>query len=80
MLDVHVPEHGIHRFRDFFLHLFTITIGLLIALGLEASVEALHQTIIHVTQKHSEPILFSVRQVYEPDRDNPQVQVRCRVL
>lgn len=42
MLDVHMPEHGIHGFRDFFLHLFTITIGLLIALGLEASVEALH--------------------------------------
>jgi hypothetical protein len=42
MLDVHPPEHGIHGTRDFFLHLFTITIGLLIALGLEASVEALH--------------------------------------
>jgi len=42
MLDVHPPEHGIHGTRDFFLHLFTITIGLLIALGLEASVEAIH--------------------------------------
>ena len=42
MLDVHAPEHGIHGVRDFFLHLFTITIGLLIALGLEAGVEALH--------------------------------------
>lgn len=42
MLDVHVPEHGINGFRDFFLHLFTITIGLLIALGLEAGVEAIH--------------------------------------
>ena len=42
MLDVHAPEHEIHGFRDFFLHLFTITIGLLIALSLEASVEALH--------------------------------------
>ena len=42
MLDVHVPEHGINGARDFFLHLFTITIGLLIALGLEASVEAVH--------------------------------------
>ena len=42
MLDVHAPEHGINGYRDFFLHLFTITIGLLIALGLEATVEALH--------------------------------------
>ena len=42
MLDVHAPEHGIHGARDFFIHLFTITIGLLIALGLEAGVEAIH--------------------------------------
>lgn len=35
MLDVHVPEHGIHGFRDFFLHLFTITIGLLMLLALK---------------------------------------------
>jgi hypothetical protein len=42
MLDVHAPEHGIHGFRDFLIHLLTITAGLLIALGLEAGVEALH--------------------------------------
>ncbi len=42
MLDIHAPEHGIHNVREFFLHLFTITCGLLIALGLEASVEAVH--------------------------------------
>jgi hypothetical protein len=42
MIDVHPPEHGIHGTRDFFLHLFTITIGLLIAIGLEQSVEGLH--------------------------------------
>jgi hypothetical protein len=42
MLDVHPPEHGIHGVRDFFLHLFTITVGLLIAIGLEQSVEAMH--------------------------------------
>jgi hypothetical protein len=42
MLDVHAPEHGINGVRDFLLHLFTITIGLLIALGLEAGAEAIH--------------------------------------
>lgn len=42
MIDVHAPEHGIHGVRDFFLHLFTITVGLLIALGLEAGVEEVH--------------------------------------
>lgn len=42
MLDVHAPEHGISGARDFFMHLFTITVGLFIALMLEAGVEALH--------------------------------------
>ena len=48
MLDVHPPEHRIGGARDFLLHLATITVGLLIALGLENSVEALH----HRNQRH----------------------------
>ena len=35
MLDVHPPHGKLHGVGDFFLHLFTITVGLLIALGLE---------------------------------------------
>ena len=42
MLDVHAPHERIHGFRDFLLHLLTITIGLLIALGLEGCVEWSH--------------------------------------
>ncbi len=42
MLDVHPPEHGIHNVREFLLHLFTITCGLLIALALENAAEAVH--------------------------------------
>jgi hypothetical protein len=42
MLDVHAPDHNISGTRDFLIHLLTITVGLLIALGLENSVEALH--------------------------------------
>lgn len=43
MLDVHPPHGSMHGARDFFLHLFTITVGLLIALGLEGCVERQHQ-------------------------------------
>jgi hypothetical protein len=43
MLDVHPPHHATHAWRDFFIHIATITVGLLIAIGLERSVEALHQ-------------------------------------
>jgi hypothetical protein len=41
-MDVHPPHSPIRGFRDFLIHLLTITAGLLIALGLEAAVEAVH--------------------------------------
>ncbi len=41
-MDVHPPEHPIHTWRDFFVHIATIVVGLLIAIGLEQSVEWMH--------------------------------------
>lgn len=41
-MDVHPAHHAPRTWRDFFLHLLTITIGLFIALTLQAGVEALH--------------------------------------
>jgi hypothetical protein len=40
MLDVHAPHEGIHTWRSFFTHIATISVGLLIAIGLEQSVLA----------------------------------------
>ncbi len=54
MIDVHAPEHRISGKRDFFLHLFTITVGLLIALGLENAAEAWHHR--HQRQEAEETI------------------------
>ena len=42
VLDVHPPHETPHGVRDFLLHLFTITVGLLIALSLEGCVEWQH--------------------------------------
>lgn len=42
MLDVHPPHEPLYSWRDFFVHLATITIGLLIALSLEGCVEWQH--------------------------------------
>jgi hypothetical protein len=42
MLDVHPPHAPTHTWKDFFIHLATITIGLLIAIGLEQTVEFFH--------------------------------------
>ena len=43
MLDVHAPHASAHTWRDFFVHIATIAVGLLIALGLEQTVEAIHR-------------------------------------
>jgi len=43
MLDVHPPHNPTHTWRDFFIHIATIVLGLLIAIGLEQTVEYLHQ-------------------------------------
>lgn len=42
MLDVHAPHESVHTWKDFFIHIATIVIGLLIAIGLEQSVELIH--------------------------------------
>jgi hypothetical protein len=43
MLDVHPPHQSAHTWKDFLIHIATICIGLLIAIGLEQSVELLHR-------------------------------------
>jgi hypothetical protein len=47
-MDVHPPHQPLHSWKDFWIHLGTITAGLLIAIGLEQSVEAIHR----VHQRH----------------------------
>jgi hypothetical protein len=43
MLDVHPPHHLTNTWRDFLIHIATIVVGLLIAIGLEQTVERIHQ-------------------------------------
>ncbi len=43
MIDVHAPHGGLHTWKDFWIHLGTITLGLLIAISLEQSVEWMHR-------------------------------------
>src|SRR5215469_2257672 len=43
MLDIHPAHHSATTWRDFFIHIATICLGLLIAIGLEQTVEAIHR-------------------------------------
>jgi hypothetical protein len=48
VIEVHSPHETIHGWRDFLIHLLTITIGLLIALSLEGLVEwQHHRDLVH---------------------------------
>jgi hypothetical protein len=49
MLDVHPAPHAAHSWREFFIHIATIVLGLCIAVGLEQTVEYFH----HRHQLHS---------------------------
>lgn len=59
MLDVHPPHGPVHGIRDFLLHLLTITVGLLIALGLEAAVEWRHH--VHLRHEAEDNIRHEIR-------------------
>lgn len=48
MLDVHPPHRPTHTWKDFFIHIATIVVGLFIAVGLEQVVEYFH----HREQAH----------------------------
>ena len=53
MLDVHPPHHTPNTWRDFLIHIATIVVGLLIAIGLEQTVEAIHHRhIVHVAREN----------------------------
>jgi hypothetical protein len=52
-MEVHAPHEPIHTWRDFFIHIATITIGLLIAIALEQTVEWIHHRhIVHVAREN----------------------------
>jgi hypothetical protein len=42
MIDIHPPQHGSMTRRDFFVHLGIVVLGILIAIGLEQTVEYIH--------------------------------------
>jgi hypothetical protein len=42
MLDVHASHEAVRTWKDFFVHIATIVVGLVIAVGLEQTVEVIH--------------------------------------
>ena len=61
MLDVHPAHHAASTWRDFFIHIATIVIGLLIAIGLEQTVEYFHHRHLASEARLARNLRFSVR-------------------
>jgi hypothetical protein len=59
MFDVHPPHGPIHGWREFLIQLITITVGLLIALALEGTVEWLHHR--HLMHQAEASLLTEIR-------------------
>ncbi len=70
MLDVHPPHSPTHTWKDFFIHIATIVVGLLIAVGLEQTVEAIH----HHYERHE----IEARILEEAARNNVQMDGMLR--
>jgi len=59
MLDIHPAHHAATTWRDFFIHIATIVIGLMIAVGLEQTVEHIHH---HILVRETREALRSERE------------------
>ena len=60
VIDVHPPHTAVHGWRDFLIHIATITLGLLIALSLESALEAMHHR--HLVREARENIQQELKQ------------------
>jgi hypothetical protein len=79
MIDVHPAPHAAHSWREFLIHIATIAIGLLLALGLEQTVEHFHR--LHQRHRleetlHGEALLN--RRIVSYDRESVD-QVRRNI-
>jgi len=73
VLDVHLPHGKLQGVKEFFLHLFTITIGLLIALSLEGWVEYRHHQ--HLAHEAEDSLLAEiVNNSHEVVRQRQQIK------
>jgi hypothetical protein len=69
-MEIHPPEGGIHSWRGFLVHMATIVLGILIAIGLEQMVEAIHHR--HQREQLNADLRDDIRSVLGADAMNKQ--------
>ena len=78
MLDVHAPHQSTHTWTDFFIHVGTIAVGLLLAIGLEQTVELFHHRheVAETRRALSQRDLVAASLLACPDRSGTPVPKR----
>src|ERR1700728_660782 len=76
MLDVHPAHHAASTWRDFFIHIATIVLGLIIAVGLEQTVEYIHHR--HQAREARKNIQDEIRANLDILQDNQKDLARSR--
>ena len=62
-MEIHAPESPIHSIKDFLLHISVVTVGILIALGLEGLREAVHNRhLVRETRENVHTEMGSMRE------------------
>jgi hypothetical protein len=73
MLDVHAPHKPFENFKEFLLHIFTITVGLLIATQIESCMEWRHH--VHLADEARTSLREEIEQnLKDLQQDGPSLQ------
>jgi hypothetical protein len=67
-MEIHTPDAPVHSVRDFIVHLLMISLGVLIALGAEGIVEAVHHH--HVVEQARANLISEMRENHATLDDN----------
>jgi hypothetical protein len=77
-MDLHVPEGPIRSIKDFLLHIVIVTIGILIALGLEQLVEMHHRHHLahQAVEGFTRELTADSQQLHDVMTSNPKVRIQ----
>jgi hypothetical protein len=79
MIDVHPPHETVHTWKDFLIHMSAICLGLLLAIGLEQTVELIHHR--HQRQELQQQLHSDAeRTLYDTQRDEAAMTARLQFL
>jgi hypothetical protein len=77
-MEIHAPDKPIHSKREFLFHMFTVVLGILIALAMEGGVEWFHhhalvrearENILEEVRKNKETVDESIQEIHKAEAD-----------